>query len=122
MWKWLASQELVPSTEWRWAPGEPNGQHERCVQFWGDSAEWNDNSCTVKTTFICQIAASVEAPVVQAGYCNPGYTSQSDGRCYKHIGHGTQEVAASECVKDYAQVRVYALIDCRSVCLSATTC
>lgn len=36
-----------------WAPNEPNGEHEDCIEMYMDG-KWNDNSCNNSMLIICE--------------------------------------------------------------------
>ena len=38
-----------------WKPGEPNNYIEKCVMLgWGTSEGWNDYTCEMEGTFVCE--------------------------------------------------------------------
>ncbi|RVE70980.1 hypothetical protein OJAV_G00069900, partial [Oryzias javanicus] len=57
-WKWVDGTPLTLSF---WAKGQPNshqGRNQDCVEFWHrakGNGDWNDESCTVKQNWICEI-------------------------------------------------------------------
>ena len=48
------SKEIV-HLDHMWLPGQPNGQEmQQCIQFFANTGEFNDESCSYKTCFICE--------------------------------------------------------------------
>jgi len=71
-----------------WANGEPNNYYdsEGCVNFYGDSGQWNDENCGTANYFICEKFISgqpgtLPPPPPQTGNCPQGFTPYGNN-CY----------------------------------------
>ena len=53
--RWTATNEVLTYTNWQ--PGEPNDFRggEDCVQIFIYAIEWNDMSCTINGSSVCEI-------------------------------------------------------------------
>lgn len=54
-WVWTSTQTAAHFTDWK--PGEPNNSNnEDCATITqGYSFHWNDESCSVRNNFICEM-------------------------------------------------------------------
>ena len=55
--RWTATNVMMSYTNWR--PDEPSGDYrgviEDCLQLYTDYGQWNDESCTMNWSSVCEI-------------------------------------------------------------------
>lgn len=62
-WIWW---NLQPITYTNWAPKEPDGKEEFCIQL-NDDGKWRDQHCEVERYFICEGTNSTRSDFFKCG-------------------------------------------------------